>query len=75
MSLQKASNMENLEHFHGPLTQICTVAMLWRVFPIFVTRTSLVLLTGEKSMVFFIFLEIINLKNSEKKEEIENFRP
>ena len=49
--------------------------MLRRVFAIFVTPTYLVLITGKKSMILFMLSEIINLKNQEKTEEIENFRP
>ena len=65
----------NLEHFHGPLTQICN-NMLRCVFAIFfVAPTNLILITGKKSMVLFILSEIIDLKNHKKPEEIENFLP
>ena len=50
--------------------------MLRRVIAIFfVTPTKLVLITGKKSIVLFILSEIINLKNQDKTEEIENFNP
>ena len=40
-----------------------------------VTPTDLVLITGKKSMVPRILSEIIDLRNQEKPEETENFRP
>ena len=49
--------------------------MLRLVFAIFVTPTDLVLITGKNSMVLFMLSGIINLKNQEKTEKIENFRP
>ena len=73
ISSQKASNIENinLENFHGPLTQICNNAQVCLCH--FLLHQPC-FNNWKKSMVLFILSEIVNLKNQEKTEEIENFR-
>ena len=75
MSSQKASDIENISFgaFSRSINsylQQCTVVSL----PFYATPTNLVLIAGKK-LWYFILSEIINLKNQEKIEEIDNFRP